>query len=192
MTLNQLLPGVVAGLVVTLAAGTMSTAGAQAAAPVDDGTFVQQAASGGLAEVELGKLAEQKGSSAEVKQFGRRMVTDHTRANQELAAAAQEAGITPPSAMLPKHRQTVDRLSARSGKAFDKAYMTTMVKDHTEDVALFQQEAQSGKADALKEMASTTVPTLQQHLILARQVATKVGTDSTGADQHAEGTSSSR
>jgi putative membrane protein len=110
MTLNQLLPGVVAGLVVTLAAGTMSTAGAQAAAPVDDGTFVQQAASGGLAEVELGKLAEQKGSSAEVKQFGRRMVTDHTRANQELAAAAQEAGITPPSAMLPKHRQTVDRL----------------------------------------------------------------------------------
>ncbi|HEX2218901.1 MAG TPA: DUF4142 domain-containing protein [Gemmatimonadales bacterium] len=146
---------------------------------MSDSTFVQQAGSGGLAEVQLGKLAQRKGASEEVKQFGQRMVTDHTKSNQELATAAQNAGLNVPSAPLPKHQKKMDKLSGKSGAEFDKAYMSAMVNDHTKQLELFRQEAQSGQAESLRELASQTVPVLEQHLTLAKQVAGQVGADTT-------------
>jgi putative membrane protein len=175
------------GLLLSAVVGT-SPARAQAGpAPVTDSGFVQMAASGGLAEVQLGKLAQQKATSAEVKQFGQRMVTDHTKANKDLAAAAQKAGITPPTALLPKHQQTADRLGKQSGAEFDKAYMETMVEDHMETVGLFMKEAESGQAPELKQLAKQSLPVLEEHLARARKIAGGLGVDTTTAGTaHAE------
>jgi putative membrane protein len=182
-----------AGLVVSLLAGA-STAGAQdtSAAPVTDSAFVAMAASGGLAEVRLGELAQQKGASAQVKQFGRQMVTDHTAANKQLTSAAQSSGMTPPTTLMPKHQKMVDKLSKLSGKEFDTAYMGMMVKDHAEETGLFQQQSKSGQAEALRQLAAQTLPKLQQHLSMAKQVGGKLGVDTTAtpaADAHAGHTS---
>lgn len=185
MIINKLVPAAVTGLLLSLAPSAVPSAAAQGQAPpisdstLSDSAFVQRAGSGGLAEVQLGKLAQRKGASEEVKQFGQRMVTDHTKSNQELATAAQNAGLNVPSAPLPKHRKKMDKLSGKSGEEFDKAYMSAMVKDHSKQLELFRREAHSGRAECLRELASQTVPVLEQHLTLAKQVAGQVGADTT-------------
>ncbi|HZR29861.1 MAG TPA: DUF4142 domain-containing protein [Terriglobales bacterium] len=134
-----------------------------------DKKFVENAAKGGEAEVELGQLAVQKASSPEVRQFGQRMVDDHTKANQELQQIASQKGITPDTQLTPKDQKLKDRLSNLSGSQFDKAYMKAMVNDHKEDVAEFQKEARNGKDDDVRSFASKTLPTLKEHLRMAEQ-----------------------
>ncbi|HEY4651370.1 MAG TPA: DUF4142 domain-containing protein, partial [Pontibacter sp.] len=92
--------------------------------------FMTEAASGGMMEVELGNLAQQKGQSKEVKDFGRMMVTDHTKANEELKALAAQKNITLPTAMGEDHQEHVREVSKKTGADFDKAYMKLMVEDH--------------------------------------------------------------
>ena len=133
--------------------------------------FVRQAAEGGLAEVELGKLATEKAASPQVKQFGQRMVDDHSKANDELKEIASSQGIQVPDKLSAKDEMTKERLSKLSGEQFDKAYMSDMVKDHTKDVADFQRESQSGKNPQVKEFASKTLPTLESHLKQAKEIA---------------------
>ncbi len=134
-----------------------------------DNTWINKAAQGGMAEVELGQLAQSKASSNAVKQFGQRMVDDHTKANDELKRIAADKGITLPSGLDAKSQATKDRLSKLSGKEFDHAYMEDMVKDHREDIAEFKKEASSGKDPEVKAFASKTLPTLEEHLKLAEQ-----------------------
>ena len=136
-----------------------------------DTKFVREAAQGGMAEVELGKLATEKGSSPEVKKFGQRMVDDHSKANEQLKEVASSQGITLPSKLSAKDEMTKEHLSKLSGEQFDKAYMSDMVKDHTQDVADFQQEANSASDPAVKEFAEKTLPVLKSHLREARQIA---------------------
>jgi len=95
-----------------------------------DKTFMTKAAQGGMAEVELGQLATQKGQSDDVKKFGQRMVDDHSKANDQLKSLASEKGVTLPTSLDAKDRALKDRLSKMSGAQFDKAYMQAMVKDH--------------------------------------------------------------
>ena len=180
MTAKALTPAL-AGFMLSAMVAASPAKAQDAQSAVNDSTFVHMAASGGAAEVQAGKLAQQKASSADVKQFGQQMVTDHTNANKQLAAASQNAGLTPPTTMLPKHQQEVQQLMGMSGAAFDKAYMAAMVKDHTEMVQLFQQQARSGQAESLKQVAAQTLPVLQQHLTMAKQVAGQVGVDTTTA-----------
>ena len=104
-------------------------------------SFVREAAGGGLAEVELGQLAQEKGTSEAVKSFGARMVQDHGKAGKELRAIAEDKGIQLPSEPPAKARATKDRLSKLQGEAFDRAYVNEMLKDHRKDVAEFQREA---------------------------------------------------
>ena len=134
-----------------------------------DKKFATEAAQGGLAEVELGQLAAQKGQNDKVKQFGQRMVDDHTNANNQLKSVAEKNNITLPTSISAKDQALKDKLSGLSGSAFDKAYMTAMVKDHQKDVAEFQKEASSGSNADLKSFAAQTVPTLQEHLRMARE-----------------------
>jgi putative membrane protein len=171
------------GLVLGLIAAPASTLGAQAqpAGVRADSEFIHKAASGGLLEVRLGQLAQQKAQSPAVKQFGRRMVTDHSKANMQLSAIAKQGGVNLPAKLDPKHQREVDQLSAKSGKDFDKAYMSLMVKDHVEDVQEFQREATSGTAPRVRDFAAQTLPTLQEHLALAKQTAAQVGADTTSA-----------
>jgi putative membrane protein len=137
--------------------------------------FMDKAAQGGLAEVQLGQLAEQKASSQAVKDFGQRMVTDHTKVNDQLKSLASSDGVALPTAMNAKDQALYDKLSGMSGPAFDQEYMKNMVKDHKMDIADFQKESNSGRNEGVKMFASSTLPTLQQHLQLAQSVDSKIG-----------------
>jgi putative membrane protein len=143
---------------------------------VDDKSFVKEAAIGGLTEVELGKVAAQKASSDAVKQFGQKMVDDHSKANDQLKEAATKAGFEVPAAPDSKHQGRINKLSKLSGTEFDRAYIKDQLKDHKEDVKKFQQEAQGGTNPAIKNFASQTLPTLQRHLQMAQRLK-----DSNGA-----------
>jgi putative membrane protein len=129
-----------------------------------DTKFVKQAAGGGLAEVKLGQLAQEKGSSDFVKQFGKKMVDDHSKINDDLKAVAEKNNVTLPSDLPPKEQAVYDRLSKLSGDAFDKAYLAEMQKDHRKDIADFKKEASSGSNADVKEFASKNLPTLEGHL----------------------------
>ena len=138
-----------------------------------DKNFIRDAAQGGMAEVELGKLATERASSDDVKKFGQRMVDDHTKAGDQLKQVASGEGVQLPQGLSVKDKLTKERLSKLSGEQFDKAYMADMVKDHTQDVADFQRESQSGKDPVVKDFASQTLPTLQDHLKQAKEIAPK-------------------
>lgn len=140
-----------------------------------DITFVRKAAVGGMAELKLGQLAQEKGSSESVKAFGKRMETDHTKAADDLKQVAAKNNITLPNGLDAKNQATYDRLSKLSGSQFDRAYMRAMVMDHEEDVAEFKRESSTGKNPDVKQFASQTAPTLDDHLKQAREIAKTVG-----------------
>jgi len=135
-----------------------------------DSQFVNKAAAGGMSEIKLGQLAVDKGSNSAVKEFGQRMVTDHSKANQELKDVASRANITLPDTINASDQALYESLSKLSGPAFDRAYARAMVKDHEDDVTAFQRETLEGKNTAVKEFALKTVPTLKEHLQLAREM----------------------
>ena len=137
----------------------------------DDRKFVKDAAVGGMAEVELGKLAAQKASSEAVKQFGQKMVDDHSKANDELKQIAAKQKVNIPDSLDSKHQARVDKLSKLSGAEFDKAYIKDQLKDHQEDVKAFQHEAQNGSDPDIKGFASKTLPTLQEHLSMVKDLS---------------------
>lgn len=147
------------------------------AKPFTDAMFMSKAESGGLHEVALGKMTKTNAASADVKAFGERMVTDHTKANAKLIEAAREAGIKPRTTMLPDHQAHVDRLFKLTGAEFDKAYMEHMVKDHKEDVALFEKAAKEAKDEKVKAFAAETLPTLKEHLKMAEKANAAVKGD---------------
>ena len=138
-----------------------------------DRHFIRKAGQGGLAEVELGKLATEKGQSEEVKKFGQRMVDDHSKANDQLKQLAESKGVTLPTQLDAKDEATKKRLEKLSGEKFDRAYMNDMVQDHTKDVSEFKKESTTAKDPDVKSFASQTLPTLQDHLKEARSIAPK-------------------
>lgn len=121
-----------------------------------------------MAEVELGKLAQQKAASDQVKQFASKMVDDHSKANDQLKQIASAKGVSIPSDMDRSARREIERLQKLSGAKFDREYMEHMVSDHKKDVKEFRSEAKSAKDSDLKNFASTALPTLEQHLELAK------------------------
>jgi putative membrane protein len=136
--------------------------------------FAKKAAGDGMAEVKLGQLASQQAESAQVKQFGQRMVDDHSSANDKLRSIARQEGIDLPQGMRDQAQQAYNDLQSKSGHGFDQAYMDKMVEDHQKAVDLFQQEAQSGEDADLQSFAEQTLPTLQEHLDLAQKAQTQV------------------
>lgn len=154
---------------------SQTTRGTAGSLPAADLTFAKEAARGGLAEVDLGNMAKDKASNNDVKQFGDKMVTDHSKANDELKSLAEQKNVTLPSSLTAKDKATDARLSKLSGAAYDKAYMHDMVLDHEHDVTAFRKEAKSGKDPDLKAFASKTLPTLEGHLKVAKETAAKVG-----------------
>ena len=151
--------------------GAMPAAAVQT---VSDSDFAKDAAQGGMAEVKLGQLAQDKGTSDAVKEFGKRMVDDHSAANDKLKSIAQQESVNLPTNLNKKDRATYDKLSKLSGDAFDRAYARDMVKDHQDDIAAFRQEASNGQDPQIKSFASDTLPTLQDHLKMAREMMRNV------------------
>jgi putative membrane protein len=146
------------------------TSHAWAALSTADKTFVNEAASGGEVEVQLGQLAQQKASSSQVKAFGQRMIEDHTKANQELKSIATAQNLELPTKPGKSELTTEHRLKQASGPAFDRAYIEDMVQDHEKDVAAFRKEAQSGQDPAVKAFAQKYLPVLEQHLRMAQEL----------------------
>jgi len=134
-----------------------------------DQAFIKEAATGGLMEVELGRLAAEKASNAEVKQFAQRMVDDHGKANQQLSTIAQQKSVQVPTELTGKAKADHDRLSKLSGEQFDRAYMQLMVQDHRKDVGEFRKQSTKAKDADVKSFASQTLPTLEDHLQMAQQ-----------------------
>ncbi len=148
-----------------------------------DHKFVMETAMGGLKEVELGRIAAQQGATDAVKQYGQRMVDDHTKANTELMTLATSKGMTLPTELDEKHRQDVTKLSGMSGAAFDRASARMMVNDHKKKVDNFEKQSERGGDPDLKAFATRTLPTVQEHLQMARALpgAEGGGGDNTNA-----------
>lgn len=129
----------------------------------DDAKFATKAADGGMAEVAYAKLALQKSTNPKIKEFAQQMVTDHSKANEELMAIAKTKNITLPAAPSTDMQKMMTDASAKSGAEFDKQYVSDMVKDHDEDVSLFEKAANDCKDADLKSFAAKTLPTLKEH-----------------------------
>jgi putative membrane protein len=137
---------------------------------VPDADFVRMASAAGMAEVTLGKIGSEKGQSAAVKQFGQQMVTDHTSANEKLAAIASQKGAAVSAEPMTPDRNAAARIQNLSGAEFDKAFSERMVMDHKKVIAMFEKEAKSGKDPDIKAFATQTLPVLQHHLEMAKQL----------------------
>lgn len=154
---------------------TGSTGGTVSNMSAEDKDFVMKAAMGGMAEVMMGQTASQKAASADVKAFANRMVTDHSKANDELKALATAKGLALPTELSGEHKDAADHLAGMSaGKDFDKTYMKHMVEDHEKDTKEFEKASQSAQDADLKAWAAKTLPTLQDHLKQAKETAGKV------------------
>ena len=153
-----------------------------------DRHFMDKAAQGGMAEVELGQLAQQNGNSQAVKDFGKRMVDDHSKANDQLKQLAAQKGVGLPTGLEAKDQATKDKLSKLQGDAFDKAYMRDMVMDHKKDVAEFKHESMSARDPDLKTWAGETLPTLQSHLQEAEKIAPQTKSSTMGKNSMNQGT----
>jgi putative membrane protein len=149
------------------AAGPMSAAGLNE----QDRKFVASAAEAGAAEVAMGKLASDHASSTDVKSFAARMVMDHQKAGDQLKSIAGAKGVTPPERLSKKDQAELDKLGKLKGVDFDKEYVKVQLAAHKDAVTLFGAESKSGKDADLKQFASTTLPTLQDHLQMAQQLA---------------------
>jgi putative membrane protein len=136
----------------------------------NDSDFNKKAAKGGMAEVELGRLAARKGATPEVREFGNRMIRDHSKANRQLAALAASKGIELSKSDSLSEDVSAVHLKMLSGKSFDEAYIKMMVDDHKEDVADFQKESESAQDPDVKNFATKTLPTLQGHLTKIEQI----------------------
>ena len=135
-----------------------------------DRNFIMKAAQGGMAEVELGQLASQRASDPQVKQFAERMVADHGKANDQLKQIASSKNVTLPTDVPAAEKRERDRLAKLSGAQFDREYMSHMTSDHKKDTSLFRSAAKSAKDSEVKQFASTTLPTLEEHLQMAQSI----------------------
>jgi putative membrane protein len=139
---------------------------------MSDQDFIKEASAGGMAEVKLGQLAQEKAGNAEVRKLGEKLAEDHTIANKELASLLRKKGLAEPSRDLPRKMQaTYDRLSQLKGAEFDRAYIKDMIEDHRQDIALFESMSKTGKDADLRAFAMKTLPTLREHYQKAQDLA---------------------
>jgi putative membrane protein len=183
MTIKLFAPAAVTGLLLSTIAVPV-TAAAQTAAQhealASDSAFIQTAGSLALLQVKLGKLAQEQGSSEAVRDFGKRMVADYTKASEQLAAGAKQAAYPKPVLLRP-HQKVFERFNFMSKSDFDKKYMAEMVSQHDDAVRMFEHEAKDGRVQSLKQLAGGMLSDLQQRQGLATQTASSVGADVTAS-----------
>ncbi|MGH8181650.1 MAG: DUF4142 domain-containing protein [Steroidobacteraceae bacterium] len=132
--------------------------------------FIQKAIAGNLAEIKVGQLAQQKGASEGVRNFGTVLEQDHSTANQQAMSAASTMGMTASAEPSPKEQAEYRHLAALSGAEFDEAFVKAMVKDHKKDIAEYKKEAKAASNSPAASYAETSLPTLQKHLRLAESL----------------------
>jgi putative membrane protein len=158
-------------------AGSAPTTGAEPGAAqtgqnFGDQAFVSKALEGGVAEVQLGQLAQEKSQSTDVKQFGQKMVADHTQMGEKwFKPVAKQLGVSEPKGPSKKEKKLIEKLQGLSGQQFDTEYIQAMVKDHKADLKDFQNEAQMAQDPNVKQIATQGTTVIQQHLQLIQQIA---------------------
>ena len=157
----------------TSTTSTGSSGGSRSSLTTPDKEFFIAASQANLAEVGLGQMARDKATSAEVKTFAERMIADHGRANEELKQLALSKGVALPAVVDKDQAKSSEDLSKKVGRDFDKSYMERMIRDHEGAVAMFQAASQNGSDPDLKAWAAKTLPTLQNHLTMSKQIAAK-------------------
>lgn len=142
------------------------TIGAISSGPVseEDAKWAVEAANGGMTEVELGKVAQEKATTERLKNFGAMMVADHGKAGDKLKQIAAAKNITLPASLSDKSQKDMEDLNKKSGKDFDKAYVNMMIDDHKKDVDEFKKGSADLKDSDLKNFAAETLTVIQMHL----------------------------
>jgi putative membrane protein len=170
-------------------AGTTEVGGATSGQlEAADAKFVRTAAQSGMMEVRMGQLIKESAQSKGLRDFGDKLVTDHTKANQELNQIASRKGVSPPSQPADKHEKMLDQLSKLKGAEFDRAAQKHAVMHHQEDVQLFEKASQSLQDAELKAFVQKTLPTLKEHLDMAKKLQTEAAT---GTQPESSGSTSS-
>jgi putative membrane protein len=166
------------------AAVTLIAAPALGASP--DAAFATKAAQGGLAEVKLAQLAQQKSTNATVLAFAKHMIADHTPNNQKLATIMKSQGLTVPTSLGAQNQAMMTKLQALSGAAFNSSYLSGQVTAHQQMATLLQDEIANGKDPKLVAYAKSTLPTVKEHLQMA-QTDSKRGSATAGAMKSSSG-----
>ncbi len=138
--------------------------------PFDDAAFVMKAASGGMFEVELGKVAGMRAKNDDVKAFGQLMIDDHSKANEALRKAAKAAGLAVPEKMGDEDQKEFERFKNYKGESFDRDYVKCMIEDHEKDVAEFKRASKEAKNPMIKDFATKTLPVIEGHLEKAKKL----------------------
>ncbi len=162
------------GNAVNTVSNTVGNMANSVSAGMDDSEFMTEAAYGGLAEVEFGRLAVTKAADAEVKKFAQMMVDDHSKANEELKPLAAKKGVKIPVAMNDAHRATMEDLRGKVGADFDRAYVEAMVDDHEKDVSMFEDMSNDAADPDVKAFAAKTLPVLRKHLEAIKAIEEKL------------------
>lgn len=158
-----------AALVLMTAPPARSQSGANAS--MSDKHFVSEAIKGSLAEVQMGQLAQQKSNSDDVKDFGRKMVEDHTKLGEQMTRVASEIHVASPKSPTMMQQMEIKKLKGMSGDNFDREYIKEMVKDHESDLNDFKKEAASGHSDVVKSAAQQGADVIAQHLSAVHRLA---------------------
>ena len=151
--------------------GSMPMSGSGTMGSMQDKKFAKMAMAGGMAEVQLGQLAQQKSNSDDVKKFGQQMVDDHTKLNDQMKPIAATLGVQPPADLMPKDKALMTKLQGLSGDDFDKAYIKAMLKDHMKDDKDFQTEISNGQNAQEKDAATQGDQVIKQHLQMVQDLA---------------------
>jgi len=149
-------------------------AGEKGPATFDDTAFLKNAISGGMHEVRLGKLAILRAKHVAVKEFGERMVKDHSEANEDLKALARSLKVVPPEKTMREHQEEYKRLAKFTGRDFDMAYIKHMVADHEIDVKEFTRASKEANSPELRKLATKLLPKLRDHLKMARETKARL------------------
>lgn len=166
------LPIMAAAVFAVALMGTVPGASAQQQAQmsVEDRHFLMHAVPAGIAEVEISRIAAEKAQNQQVKQFAQRMVDDHTRVNDQLMQLAQQKGLQPPQQPGAAHQAEMEHLRQLSGEQFDQQYMGGQIIDHDMAIYMYERETRQGQDQEIKDLASQTLPTLQEHHDLALEI----------------------
>jgi len=157
------------GKTIWLPAMMLSTVFTSASFAADESTFLQDAIQGSLAEVQMGQLAQQNGSSEDVKAFGQTLVTDHSKSMDEASAIAKSMNLEVPVEPRGEAQQDYEKLQGLKGAEFDKEFAEHMVMDHQKEIEKFEEQAQDGSAE-VAQFAKQTLPVLNTHLDIAKKI----------------------
>lgn len=180
MSIRKLMTHVAGGMVIAVGAGSMSSLHAQGT-PNDvkaDSQFIRDVASTNLAEIQLGKLAQKKATNSAVKDFATRMVAEHTQMELQWANTVSKSGMPFQPGITAQQQQAATQLQAVSGPDFDRAYMSAMIQGHETAASALQNGSQTAHSTVVRDLATSALPTVQQHLSMARQVGSQVGATS--------------